>query len=203
MLRLYNFPSSGNCYKIRLLLNQINISFEKKDVEIVKGESRTTEFMNTKNIHGKVPVLEVEPGKNLTESNVILLYLSENTPFLPNTQWENLEVLRWLFFEQNSLEPCIGTVRYWLTKLEPAQQEKYQGAIEQKMEQGYRGLSVIESHLSKHQFFVAERYTIADICLFGYTHVAEEGRFDLSRFPAVKAWIERVKSQPRYISIIE
>ncbi|NEP58602.1 MAG: glutathione S-transferase family protein, partial [Symploca sp. SIO2G7] len=179
MLRLYNFQYSGNCYKIRLLLNQLELAYEKIDVDIVKGESRTSEFIK-KNINGKVPLLEIAPNKLLAESNAILFYLSENSQFLPDEPWERINVLRWMFFEQNSLEPSIGTVRYWITKLDNP--DKYKEVIQQKREQGYAALEVIETHLTEHQFFVGERYTIADICLFGYTHVAEEGRFDLSKF---------------------
>ncbi|NEQ80110.1 MAG: glutathione S-transferase family protein [Moorea sp. SIO2I5] len=200
MLRLYNFQRSGNCYKIRLLLNQLELPYDKIDVDIVKGESRTSEFIQ-KNINGKVPLLEIEPNKLLAESNAILFYLSENTQFLPNDPWERINVLRWMFFEQNSLEPSIGTVRYWITELDNP--DKYQEVIQQKREQGYASLEVIENHLTEHQFFVGERYTIADICLFGYTHVAEEGGFDLSKFTAVNAWMERFKAQPKYISMEE
>jgi glutathione S-transferase len=145
--------------------------------------------------------LEIEPGKYLSESNAIMVYLSEGTEFLPYDRFLRAQVLQWLFFEQYSHEPFIATPRYWISILGKA--EEYKDALEQKYEAGYAALSLMEEHLKSHTFFVAERYTIADICLFAYTHVAHEGGFDLSRFPHIKAWIERVKAESRYISITQ
>ncbi|NJM73328.1 MAG: glutathione S-transferase family protein [Scytonema sp. RU_4_4] len=199
-LRLYDFLPSGNGYKIRLLLTQIGMPFERVEVNITKGESRTPEFLS-KNPNGKIPVLEIEPGKHLAESNAIMIYLSEGTEFLPYDRFLRAQVLQWLFFEQYSHEPYIATPRFWISIVGKAQE--YHEAIEQKREPGYAALGVMEKHLSKHAFFVGERYTIADIGLFAYTHVADEGGFDLTRFPAIQAWIERVKAQPAYISITE
>jgi glutathione S-transferase len=200
MLRLYNFPSSGNCYKIRLLLTQLNIPFEKIDVDIVRGESRTDEFLK-RNVNGKVPLLEIEPNKFLAESNAILFYLAENSQFLPNDTLGKINVLRWMFFEQNSLEPSVGTIRYWITKVN--KEKEYEQAIKQKRDQGYAALQVMETHLKEHSFFVDNRYTIADICLFGYTHVADEVGFNLSKFTAIDAWMETIKNQPNYVSMAE
>ncbi len=199
-VKLYDFLPSGNCYKIRLLLTQIGMPFERVHVNILKGESRTGEFLH-KNPIGKIPVLEVEPGKYLAESNAILVYLSEGTEFLPYDRFLKAQVLQWLCFEQYSHEPFIATSRYWISIIGKA--EEYRQEIEKKREPGYAALQVMENHLQNHDFFVDERYTIADICLFAYTHVAEEGGFDLNKFPAIQAWIERVKSQPRYISITQ
>jgi glutathione S-transferase len=199
-LHLYDFLPSGNGYKIRLLLTQLGIPFERVEVNITKGETRTPEFL-TKNPNGKIPVLEIEPGKYLSESNAIMVYLSEGTEFLPYDRFLRAQVLQWLFFEQYSHEPFIATARYWISILGKA--EEYKDALEQKHEAGYAALSLMEEHLKSHTFFVAERYTIADICLFAYTHVANEGGFDLSRFPHIKAWIERVKAESRYISITQ
>ncbi|MBW4630620.1 MAG: glutathione S-transferase family protein [Iphinoe sp. HA4291-MV1] len=199
-LRLYDFLLSGNGYKIRLLLTQIGMPFERVEVDITKGESRTPEFLS-KNSNGKIPVLEVETGKYLAESNAIMIYLSEGTEFLPYDRFLRAQVLQWLFFEQYSHEPYIATPRYWISVLGKAQE--YHEAIEQKREPGYAALRVMEKHLSNCAFFVGERYTIADIGLFAYTHVADEGGFDLTRFPAIQAWIERVKAQPGYIRITE
>ena len=198
MFRLYDFLPSGNCYKIRLLLTKLCISFERVEINILKGESRTSEF-TSKNLNGRVPVLEIEPGKFLAESNAILFYLSEGTKFFPNDSWERAKVLQWLFFEQYSHEPYIATSRFWISELGKAQE--YRDAINQKREPGYAALTVMETHLTHHKFFVGERYTIADIGLFAYTHVADEGGFDLTRFPAIQAWLERVKAQPQHISI--
>jgi len=200
MLRLYDFLPSGNGYKIRLLLTQLGIPFERVEINILKGESRTPEFLS-KNPNGRVPVLEIEPGKFLSESNAILFYLSENTQFLPNDSWEQAQVLQWLFFEQYSHEPYIATSRFWISCLGKA--DEYRDALNQKREPGYAALSVMERHLTNQKFFVGKRYTIADIGLFAYTHVADEGGFDLTRFPALQVWLERVKDQPQYISITQ
>ena len=200
MLRLYEFFSSGNCYKVRLLLTQLGIPFETVELNILKGETRTPEFLS-KNSNGRIPVLEIEPGKFLSESNAILFYLSEGTEFFPNDAWERAKVMQWLFFEQYSHEPFIATSRFWISIL--GKGDEYRDAINQKHEPGYAALTVMERHLTNHLFFVGERYTIADIGLFAYTHVADEGGFDLMRFPEIQAWIERVKAQPQHISITQ
>lgn len=198
MLRLYDFLPSGNGYKVRLLLTQLGISFERIELNILKGESRTPEFLS-KNPNGRIPVLEIEPGKFLAESNAILCYLSEGTSFFSNDAWERAQILQWLFFEQYSHEPYIATSRFWISILGKA--DEYRDALNQKRELAYAALTVMEKHLSKHQFLVGERYTIADIGLFAYTHVADEGGFDLTKFPAIQAWIERITSQPNHITI--
>lgn len=200
MLRLYEFFSSGNCYKVRLLLTQLGIPFETVELNILKGETRTPEFLS-KNSNGRIPVLEIEPGRFLSESNAILFYLSEGTEFFPNNAWERAKVMQWLFFEQYSHEPFIATSRFWISIL--GKGDEYRDAINQKREPGYAALTVMERHLTNHLFFVGERYTIADIGLFAYTHVADEGGFDLMRFPEIQAWIERVKAQPQHISITQ
>lgn len=198
MLRLYDFPLSGNCYKIRLLLNQLSISFERVEVNIVKGGSRTPEFLH-KNPNGKVPVLELEDGKFLSESNAILCYLSEETIYLPEENFAKAQVMQWLFFEQFSHEPNIATPRFWVSIL--GKSDDFREQLEQKQKLGYAALGVMEKHLSKHNFFVEESYSIADIALFAYTHVADEGGFDLNRFPAIEEWIARVKNQPGYVGL--
>ena len=198
MLKLYDFLPSGNGYKIRLLLTQIGIPFERIEVNILTKETQTLEFLS-KNPNGKIPVLEIESGKYLAESNAIMIYLSEGTEFLPYDRFLRAQVLEWLFFEQNSHEPFIATSRFLISIL--GKTEEYKDVIEQKREPGYAALRIMENHLTSHNFFVGKRYTIADMGLFAYTHVANEGGFDLTQFPAIQAWIERVKAQPRYISI--
>lgn len=200
MLRLYDFLPSGNGYKVRLLLTQLGVPFERIELNILKGETRTPEFLS-KNPNGRVPVLEAESGQFLAESNAILFYLSQGTEFLPYDHFLQAQVLQWLFFEQYSHEPYIATSRFWISILDKA--EEYQDALEQKRALGYAALTVMEKHLTAHTFFVDERYTIADIGLFAYTHVAHEGGFNLIEFPAINTWIERVKTQPRYISITQ
>ncbi len=199
MLKLYDYPSSGNCYKIRLLLNQLGILYQRVSIDILKGESRTAEFLEHNPV-GKTPVLEIQPGQYLAESNAILYYLADGTDFLPIDKWERAQVMQWLFFEQNSHEPNIATVRFWLSISQQAEEKR--DAIIQKQELGYAALQVMEEHLSKDDYFVGDRYTIADIALYAYTHVAEEGNFDLSRFPAILAWFVRVASQPNYLTIL-
>ena len=198
MLQLYDFLPSGNGYKVRLLLTQLSIPFERIELNILNGETRTPEFLS-KNLNGRIPVLEVEPGKFISESNAILFYLSQGTDFFPNDAWEQAQVLQWLFFEQYSHEPFIATSRFWISILDKA--ADYQEAIQQKREPGYAALTVMEKHLINHKFFVGEYYTIADIALFAYTHVADEGGFDLTRFPAILTWLERVRAIPQHISI--
>jgi len=198
MLRLYDFLPSGNGYKVRLLLSQLGIPFERIELNILKGETRTPEFLR-KNPNGRIPVLETESGQCLPESNAILFYLSEGTEFLPDNRYLRAQVLQWLFFEQYSHEPFIATSRFLISIL--GKSEEYRDALAQKREPGYAALTVMEKHLTSHTFFVGECYTIADISLFAYTHVADEGGFDLTRFLAIQAWLERVRSQPRYVSI--
>ncbi|MBD2483367.1 glutathione S-transferase family protein [Planktothrix sp. FACHB-1365] len=196
MFRLYEYSTSGNCYKVRLLLTQLHLPFERIEIDIVKGESRTPEFLK-KNSNGRVPVLELETGKFLPESNAILFYLSQGTEFFPEDRFEQTQVLQWMFFEQYSHEPYIATSRYWIKILGKAQD--YQQALEQKRQPGYAALQVMENHLETHRFFVGDRYTIADISLFAYTHVAEEGDFKLTSFPAIQSWIKRLIDQSNYI----
>ncbi|MGB3534011.1 MAG: glutathione S-transferase family protein [Microcoleaceae cyanobacterium] len=200
MLKLYEYPPSGNCYKIRLLLTQLDITFERIPLDIVKRETRTAEFLQ-KNPNGKIPLLEIEPGKYLPESNAIIYYFSQNTPFFPKDTFEQAQVMQWMFFEQYSHEPNIATSRYWISVLGKA--EEYKEALQQKHKAGNQALSIMEEHLKQHEFFVGNSYSIADICLFAYTHVADEGGFDLNQFPAIKAWIKRVKEQPKYLSITQ
>lgn len=199
-MHLYDFLPSGHGYKIRLLLTQLGMPFERIELNILKGETRTPEFLS-KNPNGKIPVLEIEPGKYLAESNAILVYLSEGTEFLPYDRFLRAQVLQWLCFEQYSHEPFIATSRFWISIL--GKTEEYSEAINQKREPGYAALNLMDKHLTSQSFFVGERYTIADIALFAYTHIADEGGFDLTQFPAIQAWTERVKTQPRYISITQ
>jgi len=198
MYRLYDFSPSGNAYKVRLLLTQLEIPFDRVEVDILQGETRTPEFLS-KNPNGRIPVLEIQPELFLFESNAILFYLSEGTQYFPSERLERAQVMQWLFFEQYSHEPNIATSRFWISYLGKA--EEYHGALQKKRELGYAALEVMEKHLSDRTFFVGERYTIADIGLFAYTHVAHEGGFDLRQFPAINTWLERVKVQPKYISM--
>lgn len=198
MYKLYQYSPSGNCYKVRLLLTQLALPFETVEVDIVRGESRTPEFLQ-RNPNGRIPVLELPSGEFLWESNAILFYLSIDTPFFPSDRLQKARVMQWMSFEQYSHEPYIATSRYWISILGKA--EEYREAIAQKREPGYAALRVMERHLEQHPFFVGDRYSIADICLFAYTHVCHEGGFELTSFPAIRSWIGRVQTQPDYLPI--
>jgi glutathione S-transferase len=193
LLRLYDFHDSGNGYKVRLLLGQLGIPYEVVEVDILTGKSRTPEFLE-KNINGRVPVLELEDGRRLAESNAILFYLAEGTPFLPEERWAKAQVMQWMFFEQYSHEPNIATSRFWLrhTEFDSHRRRRYA----EKIKDGVAALQVMEQHLRWNPYFVAGRYTIADIALYAYTHVADEGGFDLSPFTEIRLWLDRVRSQP-------
>jgi len=199
MLRLYDYWESGNCYKVRLLLSQLGVPFERVHLDLLKSETRTPEFV-AKNANHRVPLIEWPDGRRLSESDAILWHLAEGTPFAPQDPWERAQVLQWMFFEQYSHEPYIAVVRFW----------HFAGLVEQnltilpeKMERGYHALSVMENHLELHSYFVGERYTIADVALYAYTHVADEGGFDLTKFPCVRDWLGRVRSQPGHMKITD
>lgn len=196
-MRLYQYHPSGNCYKIRLLLSQLGLPYEKVEVDILKGESRTPEFLAI-NSNGRIPVLEVD-GEYLPESNAALFYLASGTPFLPADRMGQAQVLRWMFFEQYSHEPFIATIRFWVAYQKSA--EKNAEEIRRRMPLGYAALEVMEQHLRTRPFFVNDTYGIADIALYAYTHVAGEGGFELERFPALQAWFARVEQQPGYVSM--
>lgn len=199
-LRLHDNLSSGNGYKVRLLLAQLGIPCERIEYDIDKEETRTPEFLEKVNANGRIPVMELKNGTFLPESNAILFYLAEGTPFLPEDALERARVLQWMFFEQYSHEPNIATPRFWITHGIEMTNER-QIMLEQRREQGYAALEVMESRLEDNDYFVGGRYSIADIALYAYTHVAHEGGFDLTGFPAVRDWLERVAAQTGYVPI--
>ncbi len=196
MFKVYGMSSSGNCYKVRLLLTQLGSAFEWVEVSTLKQETRTPEFLAL-NPNGKIPLLQLADGRVLPESNAILCYLAEGTRYLPADAWARAEVLQWLFWEQYSHEPYIATARF----IRHFRKDPNDASLPQKMERGYQALDLMERHVSTHEFFVCETYTIADIALYAYTHVADQGGFDLARFPAIKAWCARVAAQPQYLPL--
>jgi glutathione S-transferase len=196
-MKLYNVAYSGNSYKVRLLLAQLGISCEIVEVDILTGESRTAEFLKI-NPNGRTPVLD-DSGFILAESNAILAYLARGTKLLPEDRQKFALVLQWMFFEQYSHEPYIATSRFWLQH-KPDSPEK-SALLASKRDGGWAALKIMEDHLAKNNFFVGD-YTIADIALFAYTHVAHEGGFPLDDFPKVRAWIERVKAQPGFVAML-
>ena len=199
MLRLYDYWESGNCYKVRLLLHQLGIPFERVSVDILRGETRQRDFLR-KSPNGRVPLLEWPDGKRLAESDAILFHLAEETAYLPTDRWERAQVLQWLFFEQYSHEPYIAVLRFWHFA---GLAEAHADAIPEEMERGYHALEVMDGHLSKRDFFVGDGYSIADIALYAYTHVAPEGGFELDRFPALQRWLKRVADQRDHVRIDE
>ena len=197
MIRLYDFWESGNAYKVRLLLSQLAIPFERVNVDILKGETRTARFLQ-KNLNHRVPLVEWSDGRTLAESNAILFFFGQGTDYLSEDPWQRAQTLQWMFFEQYSHEPYIAVVRFWTFS---GQLESNKQFLAEKMERGYDALRVMETHLENNEFFVGGRYTIADIALYAYTHVADEGGFDLSDFPAINHWLNRVRQQPGYVAI--
>lgn len=199
-VKLYDDPRSGNGYKVRLLLAQLSQPYQYLPIDILRGESRTPAFLK-KNPNGRIPLLELEDGSCLPESNAILYFLSQGTPLWPTERLEQAQVMQWLFFEQYSHEPNIATPRFWLAikGFEPTPFNIE--LLAQKQKAGNQALAVMDGHLQHRQFMVGERYTIADIALYAYTHEAHEGGFDLSLYPAVLAWLQRVRTQPGHITM--
>jgi glutathione S-transferase len=199
MLRLHDNLTSGNGFKVRLLLAQLGTPYQRIEYDIDRRETRTPDFL-LKNPNGRIPVLELDDGTFLAESNAILWYLAEGTRFLPDDRRERAAVLQWMFFEQYSHEPNIATVRFWITHGIPMT-PLMELSLPAKRAQGVAALDVMEGHLARRTFFAGERYTIADIALYAYTHVAGEGGFDLGPYENVRAWLARVAAQPGYVPI--
>lgn len=200
MLRLYDYLPSGNGYKVRLMLRLLGMPFERIEVDIVKGESRTPGFL-AKNPEGRIPVLRLEDGTHLFESNAILCYLAQGTPYLPEDRLARAQALQWMFWEQYSHEPNVATVRHWVAHIGVPEEKR--ALLEQKRALGVRALSVMEHHLEDRAYFAAERFTVADVALYAYTHVAPEGGFDLAPFPRVRGWLDRVQDRPGFTPITE
>jgi glutathione S-transferase len=197
-MRVYGMSDSGNCHKVRMTLEALRLPYDWVEIDMNKGDTKTASFLAL-NPNGKAPVLEIEPGLTLPESNAIIHYLAEGTPLLPQDRLAHAQVLQWMFFEQYSHEPYIAVARF-LRKLHPDPASQRELA-DSKMAGGYRALGVMEKHLSGNDFFVGRRYSIADIALYAYTHVANEGGFELRSFPSIRAWLARVQSQPGYVAM--
>jgi len=195
---LYDYLFSGNCYKVRLLLSQLGLEFETRPVDILKGEAKQPSFLH-KNPAGQVPVLELPDGTCLRESSAILMHLAEGTPFLPAVGLGRTRVLEWLCFEQSNVAPVIGRARFRRTFPDavPTRPEEF----EAWRQQGNRALRVLEERLHDYTFLVDDRYTIADIALYAYTHCAAQGGFSLEPYAAIRSWIERIEEMPGYLAI--
>jgi glutathione S-transferase len=198
-MRLFDYLPSGNGYKVRLVLARLGLGYELVEVDIHKGETRTPEFLR-RNPIGRIPVLELDDGTALAESNAIIWYLAEGTPLAPTSRAARAETLRWLFFEQYSHEPAIAVARFWkhyVPTLSPLQQLD----LPERMKKGYAALDVMEQALATAPFLVDGRFGLADVALYAYTHVADEGGFDLARYPAIRGWLARVAAQPGHVTI--
>ena len=194
---LYDSPVSGNCYKVRLLLAQLGMSYERRHVDVVDRSNRK-ELLGRLNPALRVPTLVFDDGRSLGESGAILWYLGEGTHYVPTDAWDRAKTLQWMFFEQYSHEPNVAVARFWLHELGGAPSDE---ALAERHRLGYLALDALEQGLEGREFLVGDRYSIADIALYAYTHVADEGGFDLDRYPAIRSWIDRVAAQPGHVTI--
>ena len=195
---LYDSAVSGNCYKVRLLLTKLGLDFERRELSVFDRSDRP-DVLGGLNPALRVPTLVLDDGRTLGESNAILWYFADGTEYVPTDAYERAQVLQWQFFEQYDHEPNIAVARFWeLADLHPSPAE-----LEAKRAGGQKALSAMESHLATREFLVSDRYSIADISLYAYTHVAPEGGFSLEPYPAVREWLARVASQPGHISIAD
>lgn len=200
MLVLHDNLGSGNAYKVRLLLSQLGRLFRRIEYDVTKAETRTPEFLAL-NPDGRIPLLQFPDGRRLAQSNAIIFYLAQGTDYLPVDNFAQAQVLQWMFFEQYSHEPFIAVARYWLHFLDP--QEVRQDELAEKWQRGYQALDVMEKHLGAADFLVGESYSIADIALYAYTHVAHEAEMDLTPYPGIRRWLDRVAEQPGHVLITQ
>lgn len=200
MLKVYGDYNSGNCYKIKLMLHLLGLEYEWQSVDILNGETETPAFL-AKNPNGKVPVLELEDDTCLWESNAILNYLADGSEFLPTEPRLRTQVLQWQFFEQYSHEPYVAVARFiqFYLGLPQERLEEYR----KLQKRGYKALDVMEQQLARTPYLVGEHYSIADVTLYAYTHVAHQGGFDLAGYPSIQAWLQRVASHPRHVTMLD
>jgi glutathione S-transferase len=195
---LYNSAVSGNCYKVRLLLAQLGLEYEPVDVSVVDRSNRQ-ELLGDLNPGLRVPTLVLDDGRPLAESNAILWYFGDRTQFVPDDPYGRAQVLQWQFFEQYSHEPNIAVARFWLAY--SGTPERFAARLPARMKGGYAALDAMERHLDGRAFLVGERYSLADISLYAYTHVAHEGDFDLEPYPGIRGWLERVAAESGHVPI--
>ena len=198
MITAYGFSTSGNCHKVRLMLEQLGRPYRWVEVDSSAGETRTPAFL-ARNPNGRVPIIEREDGQVLTESNAILCWLADGTPFLPADAWQRAQALSWMFFEQYSHEPYIAVARFirgWTPLDSPRRAE-----LPRLRERGHQALAVMERHLAGRPWFSGDAYGVADIALHAYTDVAADGGFDLAPYPAIRAWLARVRATPRFVAM--
>lgn len=201
MITLHGYSSSGNCHKPRLLCEQLGRAYRWHEVDIAQGATRTPAFL-AKHPNGRVPLLEREDGQVLAESNAMLWYLAEGTGFLPDDPWQRAQALAWMCFEQYSHEPYIAVARF-IRGWTPPDSPRRAAELPRCLERGHAALAVMETHLSSHDWFTGPAYGIADIALFAYTGVAHHGGFDLAPYPALRAWLARVRATPGFVPLPE
>ena len=193
---LYDNPISGNCYKVRLLLAQLGVEYERRELSVFDRSDRA-EVLGELNPGLRVPTLVLDDGRSLGESGAILLYLADGTEYIPADRFARAQMLQWMFFEQYSFEPNIAVVRFWAEAgIDPTPEE-----LASKRAAGIAALEAMDRHLTGRTFLVAEQYSLADIALYGYAHVAHQGGFHLDPYPAIRAWLDRVAAQPGHITI--
>ncbi|MFC3711916.1 glutathione S-transferase family protein [Sphingoaurantiacus capsulatus] len=198
---LHEYADSGNCYKIRLTLAHLGKAYERREYDILKGETRTPEFLGTVNANGRIPVLQVG-DRFLPESNAAIFYLAEGSPLIPGDRWDRADMLRWMFFEQYNHEPNVATMRFWKLFVGEENWTDTQKLLAPvKAAAGDAAMKLMDEHLEGRSFFVGDALSLADIALYAYTHVAEDGGFDLKAYPYVKAWCDAVALQPGHVQI--
>lgn len=199
MYTVYGMAASGNCYKIKMALERLALPYRWQEVDVVGGETRSVAF-KALNPNGKVPLLQLPDGRCLAESNAILWYLAQDSALWPADRLSQAEVMQWLFFEQYSHEPYIATVRFWVKFA--GKEDELADEIAKRRVQGYRALDVMEQRLTDRAYLVGDGCTIADLALYAYTHVADEGGFALARYPAIAAWMKRIAAEPGHVPIV-
>jgi len=200
-LILHEFPLSGNCYKIRLTAAHVGIPLERRSYDISKGETRTPEFLRDINANGRIPVLQ-DGDRFLTESNAICFFLANGSKLIPDGHFDQADMLRWMFWEQYNHEPNIATMRFWLRFVGlDALSDAQRIQIKPKREAGLAALDLMDRHLESRKWFVADQFSLADICLFAYTHVADEAEFDLEAYPELIRWMERIMTMEEHVGL--
>jgi glutathione S-transferase len=197
-MRLYNSQLSGNCWKVRQILALRGLRYERVEVDVFDRSDRH-DLLGGKNPALRVPTLELDDGGHLAESNAILWYFGDGSPYVPSDPLERARVLQWMFFEQYEVEPSLAVARFWISLL--GEREQYAAELEAKWRAGNRALAAMDGHLDGREWLVGDTFTIADISLYAYTHLAEEGDFELGRYPNVQAWIERAAAVPGYVPL--
>lgn len=199
MITVHGCSSSGNCHKVRLLLEQLGRDYLWIEVDSSKGETRMPGFL-AKNPNGRVPIIELDDGRTLAESNAIVCWLAEGTPYLPGDAWQRAQALAWMFFEQYSHEPYIAVARF-IRGWTPPDSPRRAAELPRCLERGHAALAVMERHLAGQAWFTGHDYGVADIALFAYTDVASEGGFDLGSYPAIRDWLARVRATPGFVAM--